>query len=113
MDDHDVSGRVPANGWYMALLDPEFAEGRDPDTDPYLLAVQMRYASLALRLGADCRAIAICAGATYQSLERGLFYPYWPGHEILTYDHGNLSWWTDCAADWHACGERALAAQVV
>lgn len=45
MNDHDVADRIPAAGWYMALPDPEFAEGRDPATDEELIEMPMRFAS--------------------------------------------------------------------
>jgi len=110
MDDQDVAGRIPATGWYMALIDPEFAEGRDPATDEGLIEVQMRFASRYLRLKCELRAIALCVGnESYESIEESLFSPYWPGYEILEYDLADLRWWTHAAALWHECGERALA----
>ncbi len=110
MDDHNVSGRIPATGYTMALLDPEFAEGRDPDTDPELREAQMRYASRWLRLGAERRAIAICAGDRFDSLEAALLHASCPGHEILTYDMASLRWWTDCVHEWHQAGQLLLDA---
>ena len=111
MDDHNTTGRFPATGWYMALADPEFAEGRDVDTDPELIQAQSRYASRYLRLGAECRAIAITIGAdAFQSIDPDLFYPHWPGYEILEYDLADMSWWNHCAELWHEAGQRALSA---
>jgi hypothetical protein len=111
MDDHDTTGRLPATGWYVALADPEFAEGRDVDTDPELIDIQSRYASRYLRLGAECRAIAITVGDdAFQSIDPDLFYPHWPGYEILEYDLGDMSWWNHCAELWHEAGQRALSA---
>lgn len=114
MDDHDTTGRVPATGWYMALADPDFAEGRDVDSDPELLEVQLRYASRYLRLEAERRAIVLCLGEeALGPIEDQLFPAHWPGYEILTYDAGDLSWWNHCAEPWHEAGLRALAAEVV
>lgn len=112
MQDHNTAGRHPATGWYMALADPEFAEGRDPDTDPELVESQLRYASRYLRLGAECKAIAICLGERhFGKVEGQLFFPYWPGWEILEYDIGDLRWWVHTAELWHAAGERLVASE--
>ena len=112
MDDHNIAGRIPATGYHMALLDPEFAEGRDVDTDPELTEVQLRYASRYLRLGAERRAIAICAGEkAFASLQGELFYAAWPGYEILEYDIGSLKWWTHYVPDWQRIGQLALSAE--
>jgi hypothetical protein len=97
----------------MALLDADFADGRDVDTDPELLEIQMRYASRYLRLKAECRAIALCAGDDeFDAIEPQLFSPQWPGYEILKYDLADLKWWTHTAELWHECGERAVAAEI-
>ena len=112
--DHNIAGRHPATGWYMALLDPEFAEGRDVDTDPQLQEVQRRYASRYLRLGAERRAIAICLGDdAYESVAASLLPSDWPGYEILAFDSASLSWWTNCAEGWRDCGLRALETGLV
>ena len=98
----------------MAVTDADFAEGRDPDTDPELIETQLRYASRYLRLSAELRAIAICAGDdAFNSIKDRLFFPHWPGYEILEYDQGDLSWWSNCAQLWQEAGRRALAAEVL
>lgn len=114
MDTHDIEGRIPATGWYKALEDPEFAEGRDPHTDPELIEVQMRFASRYLRLGAERRAIEICLGAEQFDWlrERGLFHPVYVtsgSGNVLDYDLADLEWWIHIAKQWHECGARALS----
>lgn len=110
LETHDVEGRFPANGWYMALRDAEFAEGRDPHTDPELLQVQLRYASYFLRLGTEKYAIAVCVGDdAFEAIAEHLFHPHYSiSSAVVGYDLGDLSWWTDCGEAWHECGVRAL-----
>ena len=114
MDDHEIEGRVPATGWYMALNDPEFAEGRDPDTDPELRTVQLRYASRYLRLQAERHAIAICLGdAVFESVAASLFHPqYSTEWEALQYDLADLNWWLGVMDLWRDAGLRAIAAEL-
>jgi hypothetical protein len=95
LDTHEIAGRHPATGWYMAQLDADFAEGRDPATDPDLIQTQLRYASRYLRLRAECRAIEICSGSAYEAIATHLVYPpYWAGHEMLLFDRTSMAWWT-------------------
>lgn len=114
IDDHEIEGRFPATGWYMAMADPEFAKGRDPHTDPELLATQTRYASRYLRLGAERQAIAICLGERdFGVIEPSLLVPYEAGYEILEYDQPDLTSWLHCAEVWQEAGLRAVSADVV
>lgn len=110
LDNHQLEGRFPATGWYMAHLDAEFAEGRDPDTDPELLDSQLKYASRYLRLGAEKHALSLCLGPDqFEPIAQDLYHPHYStGWEVLEYDLGSLKWWTNYAEDWQACGYRAL-----
>jgi hypothetical protein len=102
LDNHDVKGRFPATGWYMAHLDAEFAEGRDPNTDPELRESQLRYASRYLRLGAEKYALALCLEPDrFDPIAEHLFHPHYStGWEILEYDLASLKWWTNYADEW-------------
>jgi hypothetical protein len=109
MVDHDMSGRMPVTGYHTALIAPTFAEGRAVDDAPELVKAQERYASRYLRLLAERRAIALCVGEREFSARRSEFLqPSWPGYEVLEYDAGSLSWWTNSASDWQRIGSLAL-----
>ena len=90
----------------MALLDPDFAEGRDVDDAPELVEAQVRYASRYHRLLAERQAIALCIGSDkFTSIETALFHPsYSTDYGVLVYDTGDLAWWTNTAKYWQEMG---------
>jgi hypothetical protein len=114
MEDHDIAGRFPATGYYMALSDPTFSDAETVDDDPRLVEAQEMYASRYLRLEAERHAMAICLGdEDWSAAEQDLFTPYWPGYEILEYDLKDKSWWTGVAERWSRVGGIALGMEEV
>jgi hypothetical protein len=106
----ETGGRFHATGWYMAQADAEFAEGRDPHSDPELLGSQRRYASQYLRLKSEVHAIGICAGSATGATE--LFNEYSTSFAVLEHDSGSMSWWTHCAESWNHAGQLFYANHV-
>jgi hypothetical protein len=97
-------------GYHMALLDPAFLDGRDPDSDERMVEAQQRYAGVFLRGQARLTAIELTIGpAVYASVSDHLLAPgRLLGAESFVHEASEQALWSNVADDWREHAQRAV-----
>ena len=103
-------GAESGTGYHMALLDPAFLDGRDPDSDEMMVEAQERYAARFLRGHAGLLAIELTIGAVaYAAAQNELLIPGWSlAAESLIFEASEQSLWLQVAKDWRAHAQLAV-----
>jgi hypothetical protein len=101
LPDNVRDGVEAGTGYHLALSNPEFTGGKDPDDVPELVEAQRHYASRYFRLMADLHAVAIAIGPDrFERIRADLIRPVDLRADVLVYDRADLRWWSDVAKDW-------------
>jgi hypothetical protein len=104
------TGAEIGTGYSLALLDPDFIDGRDPDQEEQLVTIQKQYAGTFLRGHAVLGAIELTIGRdAYTAVQDKLMFPGGPnGRDGMTFEQLQQVRWTGVLPIWSRTMDRTL-----